>query len=69
MPMLLGFGRNACGLLSALGLLLVMAVPPAVASPEIDQIETCDVLVVGGGLAGVATAYESLHAGRTVCLT
>ncbi|MEO0867247.1 MAG: FAD-dependent oxidoreductase [Cyanobacteria bacterium J06642_11] len=46
-----------------------MAVPPAVASPEIDQIETCDVLVVGGGLAGVATAYESLHAGRTVCLT
>jgi hypothetical protein len=29
----------------------------------------CDVLVVGGGLAGVATAYESLLAGRTVCLT
>ncbi|WP_404783778.1 FAD-dependent oxidoreductase [Altericista sp. CCNU0014] len=29
----------------------------------------CDVLVAGGGLAGVATAYEALHAGKTVCLT
>lgn len=32
-------------------------------------VETCDILVVGGGLAGVATAHEALHAGRTVCLT
>lgn len=30
---------------------------------------SCDILVVGGGLAGVATAYEGLKAGRTVCLT
>ncbi|MEM9804096.1 MAG: FAD-dependent oxidoreductase, partial [Cyanobacteria bacterium P01_D01_bin.56] len=47
-----------------------MATPLAAAPPpSIDQIEICDVLVVGGGLAGVATAYESLSAGRTVCLT
>ncbi len=31
--------------------------------------ETCEVLVVGGGLAGSATAYEALLAGRTVCMT
>jgi len=29
----------------------------------------CDILVVGGGLSGVATAYEGLLAGRRVCLT
>jgi FAD dependent oxidoreductase len=30
---------------------------------------SCDVLIVGGGFAGVAAAYEALYAGRTVCLT
>ncbi len=55
--------------LSAIGLSLTMASPLAAAPVAIDQTESCDVLVVGGGLAGVATAYESLHAGRTVCLT
>ena len=55
--------------LSAIGLSLIMASPLAAAPSRIDQTEHCDVLVVGGGLAGVATAYESLHAGRTVCLT
>lgn len=34
-----------------------------------DEEITCDVLVVGGGLAGVATAYEGLLAGHSVCLT
>ncbi|HEY9728034.1 MAG TPA: FAD-dependent oxidoreductase [Chroococcales cyanobacterium] len=34
-----------------------------------DKEETCELLVVGGGLAGAATAYEGLLAGRTVCLT
>ncbi|MGE5658694.1 MAG: FAD-dependent oxidoreductase [Actinomycetota bacterium] len=43
----------------------VWATPPR--TP--DQQETCEILVVGGGLAGVATAYEGLLAGRTVCLT
>lgn len=43
------------------------------ASPPLEEQEeqavACDILVVGGGLAGVATAYEGLRAGRTVCLT
>lgn len=34
-----------------------------------DKQENCEILVVGGGLAGAATAYEGLLAGRTVCLT
>ncbi|WP_293336158.1 FAD-dependent oxidoreductase [Microcoleus sp. CAWBG58] len=34
-----------------------------------DKEETCDILVAGGGLAGAATAYEGLLAGRTVCIT
>ncbi|MGI0485779.1 FAD-dependent oxidoreductase [Pantanalinema rosaneae CENA516] len=41
------------------------AAPPR--SP--DQTVACEILVIGGGLAGVATAYEALHAGRVVCLT
>lgn len=66
---------GACGqrFLSAVGLFLLVASPLAAApnsiESSIEQTERCDVLVVGGGLAGVATAYESLHAGRTVCLT
>lgn len=43
----------------------VIAAPPR--NP--DKTVNCDVLVVGGGLSGVATAYEALLAGRTVCLT
>ncbi len=40
----------------------------ALAQP-VESTVSCDILVVGGGLAGVATAYEALKAGRTVCLT
>ncbi|MEB3182593.1 MAG: FAD-dependent oxidoreductase [Nostocaceae cyanobacterium] len=43
----------------------VLAAPPR--TP--DKTVNCEILVVGGGLAGVATAYEGLLAGRTVCLT
>ncbi|MBW4419480.1 MAG: FAD-dependent oxidoreductase [Myxacorys californica WJT36-NPBG1] len=35
----------------------------------VDQAVACDVLVVGGGISGVAASYEALKAGRTVCLT
>ncbi|MBD2666853.1 FAD dependent oxidoreductase [Richelia sinica FACHB-800] len=35
----------------------------------VDKTYKCDILVVGGGLSGVATAYEGLLAGKTVCLT
>jgi hypothetical protein len=64
--------------LSALGQVLLGAtlaveflIPPAIAAPPRtpDQTVACEVLVAGGGLAGVATAYEALLAGRTVCLT
>ncbi|HEY9625217.1 MAG TPA: FAD-dependent oxidoreductase [Crinalium sp.] len=43
----------------------------AIAQPyQIPQQEvSCEILVAGGGLAGAATAYEALLAGRTVCLT
>ena len=34
-----------------------------------DKTVNCELLIVGGGLSGVATAYEGLLAGRTVCLT
>ncbi|PSB03462.1 FAD-dependent oxidoreductase [Merismopedia glauca] len=45
--------------------------PPTLASPirKIDTEVPCEILVAGGGLAGVATAYEALLAGRTVCIT
>lgn len=71
MQMFASWARNFYGqrFFSVIGLSLMMASPLAAAPTSIDQTETCDLLVVGGGLAGVATAYESLHAGRTVCLT
>lgn len=43
---------------------LVFAAPP-----RLDQEVGCDLLIVGGGLAGTAAAYEGLLAGKTVCLT
>ncbi|MEL7521877.1 MAG: FAD-dependent oxidoreductase, partial [Cyanobacteria bacterium J06553_1] len=48
---------------------------PSAASAQTAQVPTpdervdCEVLIVGGGLSGTATAYESLLAGRTVCMT
>ncbi|NJK74520.1 MAG: FAD-dependent oxidoreductase [Microcoleus sp. SU_5_6] len=56
----------------ALGLItLISAINPAFSAPprNLDKEETCDILVAGGGLAGAATAYEGLLAGRTVCIT
>lgn len=34
-----------------------------------DSTVECEILVIGGGLAGAATAYEALWDGRTVCMT
>ena len=42
-----------------------LAVLPRNPDKEIE----CELLIVGGGLAGTAAAYEGLLAGRTVCLT
>jgi hypothetical protein len=41
----------------------------ALADVRAEQVVACDVLVVGGGLAGVAATEEALRAKKTVCLT
>ncbi len=41
-----------------------LAVPPT-----IDRTEECELLVIGGGLSGVAASYEALLSGKTVCMT
>ncbi|MEK0178826.1 FAD-dependent oxidoreductase [Microcoleus anatoxicus] len=56
----------------SLGLISVIStLSPVFSAPNrnLDREETCDILVAGGGLAGAATAYEGLLAGRTVCVT
>lgn len=47
------------------------SVSPAVSavSPTPDQVVPCEVLIVGGGLAGTAAAYEALLLGHQVCMT
>lgn len=67
--------RRAAGVLGVL--VAVLALPhsrsqSAMAQangPVPDEMVACELLIVGGGLAGTATAYESLLAGRTVCMT
>jgi hypothetical protein len=54
----------------SLFLTLVSLPAPSLATlPVEDETVTCDLLVAGGGLAGAATAYEGLLAGKTVCIT
>lgn len=57
--------------LVSLTLISTLFTPVAFAAPPRtpDQTVECEILVAGGGLAGVASAYESLLAGKTVCLT
>ena len=61
----LSFLTLISSLLSSLAPYSTIAAPPR--NP--DKTVSCDILVVGGGLSGAATAYEGLLAGRTVCLT
>ncbi len=59
-----------CLLLSTIPFSFIGYLPTlAQTQPNPDEIVECQLLVVGGGLAGVATAYEALLAGKTVCLT
>lgn len=58
-------GLSLASLLPSLIPFSVLAAPPR--TP--DQTVECEILVTGAGLAGVATAYEGLLAGRTVCMT
>jgi FAD dependent oxidoreductase len=63
-------GRSLLSL--SLGLIsVIFSISPVFSAPNRnpDREETCDILVAGGGLAGAATAYEGLLAGRTVCIT
>lgn len=44
--------------------------PGQTAPPRpVDKTVECEILIVGGGLAGTATAYEGLLAGKNVCMT
>ncbi|WP_443029080.1 FAD-dependent oxidoreductase [Spirulina sp. CS-785/01] len=64
--------RTPFALLLASTLTLVSSLPwGTVAAPprSVDDTVDCDLLIIGGGLAGTATAYEALWAGRTVCMT
>lgn len=61
----LGFSLSFAGVFTALFPQGAIATSPRPA----DQTIACEILVVGGGLAGAATAYEGLLAGRTVCMT
>ena len=38
-------------------------------TPTVNKTEECELLVIGGGLSGVAASYEALLAGKTVCMT
>ncbi len=49
--------------------LLPIAQVKATAQRSVDQQVNCEIMVVGGGTAGVAAAYEALKAGHTVCLS
>ncbi len=73
----IGVERNSLIMKRSLSLLTICSIfisslpCPAFAAPPRtpDKTVNCDILVAGGGLSGVATAYEALLAGRTVCLT
>ncbi|MBE7383258.1 MAG: FAD-dependent oxidoreductase [Leptolyngbya sp. SIO1E4] len=69
----ISFGA-AIALLSPSTLQLVASAQPSsdwlAALPRTpDEVVECEILIIGGGLAGTATAYQSLKAGHTVCLT
>ena len=51
------------------GTLPLGAVPTQAQANPADEVVNCEIMIVGGGLAGTAAAYESLLAGRTVCMT
>jgi len=58
------------GALAISSVIAALFTPSVAAQPvTIDETIDCELLIVGGGLSGTATAYESLFAGRTVCMT
>ena len=64
------FKRSLLGVISSvIAVSAIAANTTATPPPKPDENVTCEILVIGGGLAGSATAYEALLAGRTVCMT
>jgi hypothetical protein len=69
--------RFSCYTIVASTAIAIALAPHAIANPlastssprKVDQTEDCEILIVGGGVAGTASAYEGLLAGRTVCMT
>ena len=62
--------RSLFGIISSVISLSAIAPISSAATPPIpDEQVTCEILVIGGGLAGAGAAYEGLLAGRTVCMT
>ena len=53
----------------ALGILISADQAIAETNTKQERTELCEILIVGGGVAGTAAAYEGLLAGRTVCMT
>jgi hypothetical protein len=51
------------------GLLPNLAIAQTNSNRPVDKIVGCDIFIAGGGLSGVATAYEGLLAGKQVCMT
>ncbi len=43
-----------------------MEFSPVIEAPALDRDETCDVVVIGSGIAGLSTAYELSRFGRSV---
>src|SRR5947209_19617104 len=39
---------------------------PAIKAPQLQTDQTCDVVVIGSGIAGLSTAYELSRLGRSV---
>ncbi|HTL88874.1 MAG TPA: FAD-dependent oxidoreductase [Leptolyngbya sp.] len=64
--MMMKFWQIAIGL----GCVSLLSIDAVKAAPRsVDQQVNCEVMVVGGGTAGVAATFEALKAGHTVCLT
>ncbi|MGB7442096.1 MAG: FAD-dependent oxidoreductase [Coleofasciculaceae cyanobacterium] len=63
-------GKSLVSLTASLFSLLSLTPPTLAAPPRTpDKTVECEILIVGGGLAGAAAAYEGLLAGKTICLT
>jgi len=63
------FLKKSYQYLIMLPLTLVNSIAMPAAAQNIKHTVECDILIVGGGLAGAGAAYQSLLAGKTVCMT